>query len=422
MRDIKIALRNLTRQKKRTILLSAAIAFGIFIITMINGFTGSFIDNVSENFSNLMAGHIFLDGVEKTETGKTLSLVRDDEILIASIEDTNVPWKYITKRSDLTATLIFEGENLQQSITGADWKIEEYFKERVILKEGSFDDLLDERQGVILSEVVAEQLKLEIGDRMLVKCRTFTGQQNVGEFVLVATMVDTGLLAGTSAYGNISYVNELLNLEPDEYMTMGIFLEDMELIDPVAEELYEDLSGRVSMFERNTDDEDENPIPGHAQSGGRRGMGRSAFQDDDAERYYERGSTDCRCTQHCCTDNTYGAVRDYHGRSNEHLSHGPDGADKGDRHYACRRNAAGNCEETLSLRSVLHLRNRSSSRTDSGRNYHVHTYADLLGGRNAGIHADEKRLYDFSCIAVAGSCQLRDSQRTDALCSIFPFE
>ena len=260
MRDVKIALRNLTRQKKRTILLSAAIAFGIYIITMINGFTGSFIENVSENFSNLLAGHIFIEGVEKSESGKTLSLVRNDDILMQAIEETETPWKYLTKRSDLQASLIFEGENINQSITGADWELEEYFKERIILKEGSFSDLQAERQGIIVSEKVAERLNIELGDRMLVKCRTYTGQQNVGEFVLTAVLIDASMFGNTTAYANLSYVNELLNLQPDEYMSLGIFLEDPELIDSSADKLYENLLTKVSMFDRKAEDEDENLI------------------------------------------------------------------------------------------------------------------------------------------------------------------
>lgn len=260
MRDVKIAFRNLARQKKRTMLLAAAIAFGIYIITMINGFAGSFIENVSENFSNMLAGHIFIEGVEKSESGKTLSLVRNDETLMRSIEETETPWKYLTKRSDLSATLIFEGETLRQAVTGADWDIEEYFKNRIVIKEGSFEDLEAERQGIMLSDKAADRLNLQIGDRMIVKCQTYTGQHNVGEFVLVAILVDSSIIGNSTAYANISYINELLNLKEGEYMSLGIFLEDPDMIDPVADRLYEDLKTRVNMFDRENTDDDQNLI------------------------------------------------------------------------------------------------------------------------------------------------------------------
>ncbi|MDC7126146.1 MAG: ABC transporter permease [Spirochaetales bacterium] len=259
MRDLKIAFRNLTRQKRRTILLMAAIAFGIYIITMINGFTGSFIENVSENFSNMLAGHIFIEGKEKTDSGKTLSLVRNDDILMQAIKETNTDWKYLTKRSDLSAVLIFEGEDLNQSVTGADWDVEEYFKDRIVLKEGSFADLQAEPQGIILSDKAADKLNLQIGDRMLVKCQTYTGQQNVGEFVLTAILIDSSLMGGSTAYANIDYINQLLNLQPDEYMSLGIFLNDPDTIDETADALYENLKTKVNMFERSNNEE-ENKI------------------------------------------------------------------------------------------------------------------------------------------------------------------
>jgi putative ABC transport system permease protein len=82
----------------------------------------------------------------------------------------------------------------------------------------------------------------------------------VGEFVLTAILIDSSLFAGITAYANLSYVNELLNLEQDEYMTLGIYLESMDLIDPVAEALYANLQTKVSMFERESEDDDENPI------------------------------------------------------------------------------------------------------------------------------------------------------------------
>ena len=186
--------------------------------------------------------------------------MRDDDLLMSAIDETATPWKYLTKRSDLSATLIFEGETARQSVTGADWDSEEYFKERIILAEGSFEDLQAERQGIILSQKVAEKLNVEIGDRMLVKCRTYTGQQNVGEFIVSAILIDASLIGGTTAYANISYVNELLNLQPDEYMSLGIFLEDPDLIDASADKLYENLLKKVSMFDRKAAEEEENMI------------------------------------------------------------------------------------------------------------------------------------------------------------------
>ena len=74
MNTLRISFKNLSRQKKRSFLLGSAIAFGVLIITLINGFTGSFVENVGENFSHIFAGHIFIDGIDilaqKTDINK----------------------------------------------------------------------------------------------------------------------------------------------------------------------------------------------------------------------------------------------------------------------------------------------------------------------------------------------------------------
>ncbi|MDP3178515.1 MAG: ABC transporter permease, partial [Spirochaetaceae bacterium] len=59
----KTAFRNLNRQKKRSFLLGGAIAFGIMIVTLINGFAGAFLGNISSNMAELFSGHVFVEGV-----------------------------------------------------------------------------------------------------------------------------------------------------------------------------------------------------------------------------------------------------------------------------------------------------------------------------------------------------------------------
>ena len=56
--------------------------------------------------------------------------------------------------------------------------------------------------------------------------------------VLVATTPDNGLMSGFSAYANLSYLNELLNLGPGEYQTFGIYLPSLNGMDRYADAFY----------------------------------------------------------------------------------------------------------------------------------------------------------------------------------------
>ena len=258
MQTIRLALRNLTRQKKRSFLLGGAIAFGILIVTVINGFAASFVANVSENFANLAAGHIFVEGIEKSASGRENDIVRDDQVLIAAARQAGVPAKYVTKRSSFQATLINEGNNAQLAISGVNFEEETFLPDRLVFKKGSLKGMED-RQGIILSEPIAKRLAVEPGDHVLAQLKTYTGQQNVGEFIVAGITFDSGILGNTSAYANKAYVNELLNLGPDEYQTLGFYLPSLKGMDKYGADLYTALKGKVQLFDRSSK-ADENPV------------------------------------------------------------------------------------------------------------------------------------------------------------------
>ena len=129
------------------------------------------------------------------------------------------------------------------------WDGESYFADRLVLVEGSLDGLGDPK-AIILSTPTAEKLGVMVGETVLVRLSTVTGQQNVDEFTVIALTADEGTFGMNQAYAHIDYVNELLNIEADEYQSMNIFLGDMETMDDVADELYRALMIRVDMEPR----------------------------------------------------------------------------------------------------------------------------------------------------------------------------
>lgn len=249
-----IAFRNLSRQKKRSFLLGGAIAFGIMIVTLINGFAGAFSANVAENFSHLMAGHVFISGAEKRPGDDELSVIRDDQAIQEAIKASGIDARYVTRRSEYSGTLIFEGKKLRTNVAGVELDRERYLRERLILKDGSWDNM-DDPQAVVLSEKTAERLGVQVGDRMLVQMQTVYGQNNVGELTVAGISYDSGIFGQLVSYASLSYSNELLGLAPGEYQTMGILTGGLKQADQAADALYATLSKTVSMFEREVKDE-----------------------------------------------------------------------------------------------------------------------------------------------------------------------
>ena len=260
MKTANIAFRNLTRQKKRSILLASAIAFGIMVVTLINGFAGAFVSNVSDNVSYLMAGHIFITGMEKMENDNSISVIRDDTLLAKAITESGIDPKYINRRSEFSGSIIFEGKKLYQSISGMNLSDEVFLRDRLVLRAGSWDNMSDPH-ALILSDKISEKLNVEVGDRLLISLKTVTGQNNVGEFILAGICYDTGILGSLSTYANLDYVNELIGLAPGEYSNMGIMLDSISQTGKASEALYAKMKESLQMFDRKVETGEQAETP-----------------------------------------------------------------------------------------------------------------------------------------------------------------
>ena len=100
------------------------------------------------------------------------------------------------------------------------------------------------------TKTVAEQLGVAVGEQVLVQARTATGQLNVADFVLQGTTVSAGFLSSFNGYGHLSHINRLLNIGADEYVALGILLEDLQDVDVEAERLFGLLDAEIAMAPR----------------------------------------------------------------------------------------------------------------------------------------------------------------------------
>jgi len=245
---IKIAFRNLSRQKKRSFLLGGAIAFGIMIVTVINGFAGAFVNNLAGNMAALFAGHVFGEGGEKSASKRVLTRIRDDSVIIEALKASGVDSRLIQKRSATETTIVFEGKKANQTIMGADFAGENYLRSRLVLKQGKYDDLLQPKS-LVLSEKVVKKLKAEIGDKVFVELKTVAGQNNVGECTIRGITYDMGIFSSMVAYASRDYLNELLVLGPNEYQLFGIMLDDLSTAETAKNALTAALKERAQVFE-----------------------------------------------------------------------------------------------------------------------------------------------------------------------------
>ncbi len=259
MHVIRIAFRNVNRQKKRSFLLGGAIAFGLLIVTLVNGIAGGFKKNVSDNFSHLFGGQLFIQGLERTPSGRRVSVIHDDSALLEAIAEAKVPAAGFTRRSGFIGTIMRGDKKVVQQITGVDWARDSFAKDRLTILEGSLDAMSNPR-GIVISKRVADKLGARLGDTLTILLKTVTDQANVGDFDVAAISHDPGFSYSFAAYAGLTYVNSLINIKEDEYQTLGILLSDARGMDADAARAYRVLSGRVSMLDRYSKKREENPL------------------------------------------------------------------------------------------------------------------------------------------------------------------
>jgi putative ABC transport system permease protein len=231
---MKVAFRNISRQKKRSFLLAGAIAFGMLVITLMNALTGGVVGTIRDNFSHALGGHVFITGQEWTDAGQMIMKIRPDENLDRLLEENAAQIEAFTRRSQAMPTMIFGSKQTMQMLYGVDFTEEDKLLDSLVVTQGRLADVLVEENAVILPQPVGERLGVQVGETILIRLETLTGQQNVGELKVVAFIEDQEELGLSAAFTSRSYLNTLLGMDQHEYQILNMFVTDLSLVDSFA--------------------------------------------------------------------------------------------------------------------------------------------------------------------------------------------
>ncbi len=255
MQSLRIAYRNVLRQAKRNLLLGSAIAFGFLIFTLLNGFTGGLLGSVSENFANISGGHVYVSGSGVSSRGSEISVIRNTAALEAALPTIDDEILSYTARSSAQASLIFGAQEETVEVVGVDFTKESGVLDGLSFAAGSPEGFLGNELGVILPEDIVADLGLELGESVIVKTTTVTGQQNVGDAVVMGSTVaqQTFGPGGATGYVHLGMLNDLMGMDPGQYQTLNIYLKDATAIEPATTALYEALKGTSVVEPRDTE-------------------------------------------------------------------------------------------------------------------------------------------------------------------------
>ena len=272
MNLLKIAYRNVSRQKRRSNLLAIAIAFGFMIIILVNSLTTGLVNNTQTNFESVLGGHIYISGEVLLDSGKTVNRIDNTEVLDAVIPQFSQFIADYQKRSTINGTFVVRSKSTFGTVYGVHWDEENALVDSLDVLEGSLDRAA-EPQTIVLPAETAEELGIVLNEKILLSFNTVTGQANVGEFTVIALIKDTTGLGFTAAYTDIHYANEILGLDANEYQSFNIILNNIILINPITAQIKaaieaegaplkpeeEDAQGGMAMRSMFSRAEDEEP-------------------------------------------------------------------------------------------------------------------------------------------------------------------
>ncbi len=255
MTTLRMALRNISRQKKRTILLGGAIAFGVMIITLVGSLTAGLASTANERFTDLLGGHIYISGQEVSESGRLISIVGEQEPLEEALFLIDDQIKEIRFRSAASGEVIFGSRTTTVMLDGVDWDHEPTLYKNLELIAGDITSVSDERT-IIVPEPVMEELGVLVGESVLIRVTSITGQRNVGDFVIGGVTPDAGTFGLGSAYVDRAYLNSLIGMAADQYQRANIALADTGDIETVAATIERELLllGKIDPGETAADD------------------------------------------------------------------------------------------------------------------------------------------------------------------------
>jgi len=235
---IRLAWRNLWRQKRRTMLTLASIVFGGFLAILMTSLQDQVWADFIDSAARLGAGHVTVQHEEYRDTPTLTRTVKNtDAIRTAAKADPDV--SQVVDRTTGSVMLSTASDSYGGFFIGFEPEIEtsetmEFAEDIVVGK--AFTSSSD--KGIILGKVLATNLNAELGDKVV-----YTLTDRKGEIVSgmerVSGIVNTGALSTDAALVllPLNTVQSLLGYDKHESTQVAIFLEDGRNAIAVAERL-----------------------------------------------------------------------------------------------------------------------------------------------------------------------------------------
>lgn len=265
-----IAIRNLFKNKSRTMILGGVVA-GIalvltFLLSLIQGVQTTMINNGTA----LMSGHVNIAGFYKiTPSSASPTVINYKEL--REIAQKEIPEaELIVDRVKAYGRVISEMDSLQVPMWGVNFEQEKTILRRLELApikeywepselkdkgehiEGSMDQLKNPGT-LVLFVSQAKKLKVHVGDMVTVSMPTYRNMSNTKDVKVVAVLRDLGLMSQFSLFMQADDVRDIYQIKKETTGQVMLFLKDIKQVPQVEDMLRKILTQKgYSLMEKES--------------------------------------------------------------------------------------------------------------------------------------------------------------------------
>ncbi len=246
---LKIALRNLARFGRRTLLTSSLITLGIVGVLLFVAVSGSFKSIMIGQFTDALLGHLQVHRKGYVASIDTLPLnLNMPPAMVEKVEqvlkrmDSVEAW---SARIKIGAMFSNFTETTSIRINGVDPEKEAattpLLPGRIV--EGSKQGPLLKPGEILIPTLLARGMKVKVGDTVVLVATNRDGSVNGKTFVVRGILESASGPSGKDGYIHLNDARELLRMKEPEASEIAIRLRNPALLDKVSAQLSQELSG-----------------------------------------------------------------------------------------------------------------------------------------------------------------------------------
>lgn len=249
----KIAIRNLLRYKRRTLLTASLITVGVVFVLVFISVSGSFKNMMIGQITDSMIGHLQVHRKGYVASIETLPLnlnVKAGAIArLEAILDKQPEIEAYSPRIKFGGMFSNFAETSSVRITAV--YPEKEFKTTPLLPTRVIDGSKELKQGgILIPELLAKGMKVKTGDMVVIVATNKDGSVNGKQFIVSGILQSVTGPGGRDGYIHIDDAKELLRMENGEISEFAIRLKDFGKLNKFSDKLDKLLAKELNQQEK----------------------------------------------------------------------------------------------------------------------------------------------------------------------------